>query len=176
MNHNFKKRLWIGLSVTFGSIVAAAIGFYFLSNDLQTQATNVMVTRAAIQNRSNVVANFAALEADAPKAEQYAAAIQQLLPDQSGLIVFNSWVSQIAKNYNVAATVAFQGNPVPSSASSPGTIDFTMTAQGPEGSIGPFLTYLSSQASGFILSFSSFDFTNNKTAENLTAQGTVYFR
>ena len=176
MNDRFKKYLWIGTGVILGSIVIASVAFYFLSNEITAQADSIVVERTAAQNEASAIAGFAALETQAPKAMQYDAAIQKLLPDQSGLITFNTWVTQIAKKYNVIATVAYQGDPTLPAGPVPGSAAFTMTAQGPENSMVPFIDYLSSQAVGFPLSFESFDFTNNRTQENFTGQGTLYFR
>jgi hypothetical protein len=176
MNDSFKKHLQIGLGVIFGSIVIASIAFYFLSKGLEAQADSLVVEKTAVKNEANALANFAALESDAPKAMQYDAAIQKLVPDQLGLITFNTWVSQIAKEYDVIATVAYQGDPTLPVGVVPGSTAFTMTAQGPENSIVPFIDYISAQAVGFPFSFGSFDFTNDRTQENFTGQGTLYFR
>jgi len=164
------------VSVIVGSVILAAVGFWLLSGSITAEADRVVAQKVAAQETTNAVANFAVLKAAAPQAAQYGVAIQKLMSDQSGLITFSSWVNQAANKYNVTATVAYQGDPVPSSAGVPGTANFTMTAQGPENSITPFVNYLSSQAAGFMLSFGSFDFTNDQDQENIIAQGTLYFR
>jgi hypothetical protein len=157
-------------------VILAIVAFWFLLGSITAQADRVISQKNATQEGTNAIASFAVLKAAAPQAAQYEAAMQTLLPDQSGLITFNSWVNQAAKKYSVTATVAYQGDPVPATAGIPGTANFTMTAQGPENSIAPFMDYLSSQASGFILLFGSFDFTNNQAQESVIAQGTLYFR
>jgi hypothetical protein len=176
MNDRFKKYLRIGIGVILGSMVIALVAFYFLAQNLRAQADDIVAKKTTAKSEANAVADFAALESDAPQAMQYDAAIQKLLPTQSGLIAFNTWVSQIATKYGVIATAAYQGDPTLPTGAVPGSASFTMTAQGPENSIAPFIDYLSAHAVGFLLSFGSFNFTNNKTQENFTGQGTLYFR
>jgi hypothetical protein len=176
MNNSFKKHLWIGTGIIVGSMAVAFIAFYLFSGYLRTRADNIIAEKTAAKKEASAIADFAALKTDAPKAAQYDVAIQKLLPSQSGLITFNAWVSQIAKGYGVIATVAYQGDPTLPTGATPGSAAFTMTAQGPENSIVPFVDYLSSRAVGFPFSFGSFNFTNDRTQENFTGQGTLYFK
>jgi hypothetical protein len=176
MNDSFKKYLRIGVSVIFGSIAIASVAFWFFSNGIHAQADSIIAEKMTVKNEASAIANFATLESDAPKAAQYDAAIKKLVPDQLGLITFNTWVSQIAKEYGVIATVAYQGDPTLPVGVVPGSTAFTMTAQGPENSIVPFIDYISAQAVGFPFSFGSFNFTNDRAQENFTGQGTLYFR
>ncbi len=176
MNDSFKKYLRIGIGVILGSIVITSVAFWYFSNGLRAEADSIIAKKTALKNEASALANYAALKSDAPKAAQYDAAIQKLLPDQSGLITFNTWVSQIARGYGVIATVAYQGDPTLPTGLVPGSVAFTMTAQGPENSIVPFLDYISVKAVGFPFSFGSFNFTNDRTQENFTGQGTLYFR
>lgn len=176
MDARFKKRLWIGGGVIMASIFIASGAFYFLSGSITSKADKIVAQKTSARNNANAIANFATLATALPEATKYETAIQKLLPDQSGLISFNTWIGQIAQKYGVIATVAYQGDPTPATASVPGSANFTMTAQGPEGSIVSFLDYLSSQAQGFILTFNTFDFTNDQSQEGIIAQGTIYFR
>ena len=176
MNDSFKKYLRIGVGVILGSIAIASVAFWFFSGGLHVQADSIIAEKTAVKNEASAVANFAALESDAPKAAQYDLAIKKLVPDQSGLITFNAWISQIAKGYRVIATVAYQGDPTLPAGVVPGSAAFTMTAQGPENSIVPFINYISAQAVGFPFSFGSFNFTNDRAQENFTGQGILYFR
>ncbi len=176
MTADFKKRLWIRAGVIVGSIAIAIGAFWYFAGAIKAQATRVAAFKEDAASNANAAAQLAALERAAPQAANYAAALQNLLPDQSSLINFSAWLSAAATRYGVQAAAAFRGNPVPPAGTAPGTAAFTMTVQGPEGSIAPFLDYLTRNDPGFIVSFSSFDYTNNRTQENLTAQGTTYFR
>ena len=172
----YNGRLWLGVVVILVSIIAATIAFFYFSGGIAGQADQIAIAKLKAGNDANALANLASLEGAAPQAAQYDTAIHQLMPDQTGLIDFNTWIGQVASQYQVNASVAFTGDPVPSAGDTPGTATFNMTAQGPEGSIIPFLDYLTMHAPGFIVSFTSLDFTNTQTQESLSAQGVTYFR
>ncbi len=172
----YNGRLWLGVAILFVSVVAAVIAFFYFSGAIGAQADQIAIAKLKASNDANALANLASLEGAAPQAAQYDAAIHQLIPDQSGLIAFNTWMGQVASQYQVNASVAFTGDPTPSVGSTPGSVTFNMTAQGPAGSIIPFLDYLTTRAPGFIVSFTSIDFTNTQTQESFTAQGVTYFR
>lgn len=172
----YNRRLWLGMGVILVSIIAGAIALFYFSGAIASQADQIAMAKAKANNDANALANLASLEGAAPRAAQYDAAIQQLIPDQSGLISFNTWIGQVAARYQVNASVSFTGNPIPSTGNMPGSATFNMTAQGASGSIIPFLDYLTTQAPGFIVSFTSLDLTNTQTQGSLSAQGITYFR
>jgi hypothetical protein len=176
MKNDFTRRFWTGMGIIIGSIVLTGGAFYYLTGAMEQQATDVLTAKTNTENDASAVANLASLESQAPTAGQYEALFQKLLSNQQGLITFSSWVDQIGSKYGVAATVSFVGSSTPASAGAPGFVPFTMSAQGPEGSLPPFLDYLASKAPGFIVSFSSFDFTDDRSQQTLNAVGSVYFR
>lgn len=172
----YNGRIWLGVGVILVSIIAATIAFFYFSGAIGSQADQIAIVKLKASNDANALANLASLEGAAPQADQYDAAIHQLIPDQSGLISFNTWMGQVASQYQVNTSVAFTGDPTPSAGDTPGSATFSMTAQGPAGSIIPFLDYLTTHAPGFIVSFTSLDFTNTQSQESLSAQGVTYFR
>lgn len=164
------------MGIILASIVAATAAFSYFSGAIGDHVNKIVAAKQEADSEAASVADVASLQAAASQATQYDAAISTLIPDQSGLINFSTWVSQIAATYQVSVSVAYQGDPTPPSGNSPGTAVFTMTVQGPEGSVLPFIDYLSSEAPGFIVSFTSFNFANDQTQETFTAQGVTYFR
>ncbi len=176
MHDSFKVRFWIGTVVIVCSIVAAFVAFSYFSGAISAEADQIVMAKTKAGNDASSLSSLASLEAAAPQAAQYDAAIKQLIPDQSGLLTFSVWMAQVASRFQVNSTVSYQGTPVPPSGNMPGNAGFTLSAQGPEGSMIPFLDYLATQAPGFIVSFTSVDFTNDHTQETVTAQGVTYFR
>lgn len=176
MHDGFRRRFWIGVTIILLGIVGGIAAFSYFSGAIGAKADQISMAKMKTGSDANALANLASLEGDAPEAARYDAAIHQLIPDQSGLIGFNAWIGQVAAQYKVNASVSFRGDPVPPSGNAPGTAGFTLTAQGPEGSLIPFFDYLTTRATGFIVSFTSVDFTNDQSAESLTAQGITYFR
>ena len=176
MNRGFKKSLWISVGVIGASVIAAAGACYYFAGVIGAQADAVVNAKTQAEQSADTVGALALLESQAPQAEQYSQAIQNLIPDQAGLITFNSWVNGIAAKYHMTATVTFQGNPTPSAGVTPGSANFTLVAEGPAGETAPFLDDLTTQEPGFLVSLSSFDFAESGQQENLTAQGVLYFR
>src|SRR5580698_7419156 len=139
MKNDFPKRFWIGMGIIIGSIALTGGAFYYLTGAIGVQASAVLSAKTNAQNDASEVGNLASLEGQAPIAAEYEAAFQKLLPDQQSLITFGSWVNQIGSKYGVSATVSFVGSSTPSSGGTPGSASFTMSAQGSEGSMAPFL-------------------------------------
>lgn len=176
MKDKFTKQLWISFGIIFGSIIAAAAGLYVLSGSLDTSVAKIVRTRTLLATQAAAVGSLAELKKDAPVAQQYQNAINQLLPDQYGLIGFNSWISGIASNHSVSATVSFQGNPVIPSAGTPGTAAFSMTVTGPISNVTAFIQDIETQEPAYLLSLSSFDLTDDGTTATFTGQGNLYFQ
>jgi hypothetical protein len=96
------------------------------------------------------------------------------------LIGFTPWLDQVAKKYSVTVSTSLQGNPTLSNGTAPGSINFSLSAQGPTGGVVNFLNDIESQSSGFLLTITSLDYTNDLSggvsAEKINAQGTLFFR
>jgi hypothetical protein len=176
MKMNFKQKIWLDAGLILGSIAVAAVAVYFLSNDLNVQANKVISNKESLSGQNNSVEELALLKSQLPQAASYTAAMENLLPDQYGLINFGPWLNAIAARYNVVATYAFLNNPTLASVSAPGTMGFSLSVQGPQGSVDKFLKDIESQSAGFLLTLSSFDFTANSTGESLNAQGILFFQ
>ncbi len=176
MHDGFKVRFWIGAGVIVSSIVAALVAFSYFSGAISAEADQIVMAKTKAGNDASSLASLASLETAAPQAAQYDVAIKQLIPDQSGLLGFSAWMGQAAARFQVNATVSYQGNPTLPSGDTPGNTGFTLTAQGSGGSMVPFLDYIAAKAPGFIISFTSVDFTNDRNQETVTAQGIAYFR
>jgi hypothetical protein len=177
MDHNtFIRQLWMGLGIIIASIAIAAGATYYFVNDLSTQATAIVNDRATIQQKTDAVADLASLEAAVPQAAQYQSAMDQLLPDQYGLVTFEQWLAQLGSKYDVTTNASFQNVVVVPQGTTAGTAGFSFDAEGSPSNIVSFLDEISSKSSGFLLSLSSFDFTSDGTSAKVTGQGTIFFR
>jgi hypothetical protein len=175
MKNDFVKKLSIGGGIILLSVIIATVAYFYFSGDLAAQAKQIVSDRNASQQQDDALSSLAGLKADSATAEHYNVAMNQLLPGQYGLAGFNGWLSAIGKNYNLTVDTTFQGTAIPAAAPTPGSIMFILEAKGPEGSMAPFLKSVASTTPGYIVSFSSLNFTNDGTQESLTAQGTLYF-
>lgn len=179
MKDNFARKAWISLLIILGSIIVASVVLYYFSNDIAFQASKIASERKAVNGQNSALGSLASLKSDAPKADAYAVAINQLLPDQYGIVNFSSWLDAIAKKYNVTVTLSLSGSGVPSAQptpSSPGTVDFSFTASGSTGNVTQFLKDAEMESSGFLFNLGSFDYTTEASSEKVNAQGTLFFK
>lgn len=174
MKGNFTKHLWISLGIIFAAAIAASVALYFLSSDLDAQATKIISDKTLVVQQAAVVGILANLTSDAAQAAQYTNAINQLLPPYDQLIGFPQWVVNIGQAHHVTASVAFQGSNTPAAGSVPGSDNFSLTATGAPSDIVSFLQDIESQSPGFLLAIDSFDLTNNGTSDQLSAHGRVF--
>jgi Tfp pilus assembly protein PilO len=172
----FARQLWISFGIVVGSIAIAAGMSVFFSGNISAQADAIANDRTAVQSKTDVLANFAQLESEAPQAAQYQSAINQLLPDQYSLVTFTQWIAQLGAKYGVTANAAFQGSVVPSAGTTPGTAPFSFSVQGSPEKIAAFLDGMNTKSAGFLVTLTSFDVTGGGTNENMTGQGTLFFR
>jgi hypothetical protein len=172
----FARQLWISFGIILGSI-AIAIGILaFFSGRISSEADAIVSDRAMVRSKADALANLAQLESEAPQAAHYQGAIDQLLPDQYGLVTFTQWLTQLGNKYGVTTNAAFQGSVTPSAGTTPGTAQFSFSAQGSPSDLVAFLDGMSAKSSGFLLTLTSFDVTGEGSNENMTGQGILFFR
>lgn len=176
MKKYFAKQLWISFGIVIGSMAIAAGVLYVFFGKMSAEANAIVVDRAVVQSNTDAVAELAQLEGQAPQAAQYEAAIDQLLPDQYGLVSFPQWLAQVGAKYDVTTSAGFQGSVTPPTGMTPGTVEFSFTATGAPTNIVAFLNDIDTQSSGFLLSLTSFTVTNTGSSEQMTGQGTLFFR
>lgn len=177
MAHNqFIRKLWISSGIILTSVVVLVGAIAYCINDLSVQAGAIVDDRASIQSRADAVADLAGLEAAMPAVGEYRSAINQLLPDQYGLVTFGSWFSRIGSQYGVTANATFQNSFVPAAGTSAGTAGFSFDAEGSPANIISFLDEIDTKSSGFLLAVTSFNFTSDGTNAKVTGQGTVFFQ
>jgi hypothetical protein len=148
----------------------------FFSGQISSEVDAIVSDRAMVRSKTDALADLAQLESGAPQAAQYQEAIDQLLPDQYGLVAFTQWLTQLGNKYGVTTNAAFQGSVTPSAGTTPGTAQFSFSAQGSPGALASFLDGMSAKSSGFLLTVTSFDVTGGGSNENMTGQGVLFFR
>lgn len=171
-----KKRLWVSFGIIFGTIIVASAAVYYYAGEVHDEAGKIVVDRTLIAQQEAALSNLAALKQDAPKAAQYEAAINQLVPDQYTLITFSKWLTTIAQKYNVTAGSSFGGNPSNPGAGTPGVESFSLQAQGNQNDMVKFLQDIETESAGFLLSIDGFDFTTDGANSRITANGRLFFQ
>ena len=171
----FTRQLWISFGIVVASIAIAAGAISFFSGSFSAQADVITQDRGEIQKNTDAVTYLSQLEAAAPQAAQYQAAIDQLLPDQYGLVTYTQWLAQLGAKYNVSTNAAFQGSVVTSTETTAGTAQFSFSAKGSPDNLTTFLKGMNDKTSGFLVSLTSFDVTSDGTNETVTGQGILFF-
>jgi hypothetical protein len=172
----FIKKLWISLGIIVASVVIAVGLVYYFLGGLSKKVTEIMTDRTMVQTQTSAVANLANLERGAAQAMQYQSALNQLLPDQYGLVAFGQWFAKEGQQYNVTANASLQGTPAQPQGATPGTASFTFNADGPLSSLTTFLDATAARSSGFLLTFSSFNLSSDGANYKITGQGTLFFQ
>jgi Tfp pilus assembly protein PilO len=172
----FLRQLLINIGIILASIIVAAGIIFFLSGTIATQVSMIQKDRTLVQQNTDAIANLAQLESDAPQAARYQAAINELLPNQYGLLTFAQWLSQLGAQYGVTANAAFQGAVVPRAGTTAGTAQFSFNAEGSPANMATFLDALNVQSTGFLVSLTSFDVTSDGVNEKIVGQGTLFFQ
>lgn len=176
MKRNFGKHLLLSSGVVLAAIAIASAALYYLSNDLDAQATKIISDKTLVAQQSAVVSVLASLKSDAVQAAQYAAAMAKLLPSHDELIGFPQWVNALGEKHEVSVSVVFQGNNTAVTASSPGSDGFSLNATGAAGNLVDFLSDLETQAPGFLLAIDSVDLTSGGSGYQLSLRGRVFSR
>lgn len=172
----FSTQLWISSGILVGSVVIAAVALQLIAGKMSADVDAITADRAAAESQTNLLGELTALEAGAPSAARYETAMNQLLPDQYGLVTFPQWLSQLGSKYGVTTDAAFQGSVNLPSGSTAGTAQFSFSAQGSPQNLAAFLADMNTTSSGFLIELTSFGVTNTGSSENMTGQGTLFFR
>ena len=177
MKDDFKKRLIVSACIIFGSIVVASAALYFIASDLNAKADAVIRDRTLIAAQTTAIQGLAQLKRDAPKAAQYQAAMDALIPDQYHIVNFSKWLNDIAAKHGVVVTFAFQNENPPSASGQVGTAAFSIDVRGQSSAAVAFLRDIETQAAGFLLTINTFDLIPGATSTvELSAQGNLFFR
>jgi len=171
-----QKQIWVTSGVIGASIIAASVGFYFLSNAINAQAQKILTDKAIGAEQAAAVGVLAKLKSDATLATQYANAMNTLVPIHDNLIGVPQWLNTVAASHGVTISFSFQGGNAPASGAKPGTDPFTLTVDGTSDGIAAFMGDIESQAPEFLLNVTSFDLTNNGSPYHLSVQGVFFSR
>lgn len=176
MKDSFNRYLWISFGVILGAFIIVAIAFYFLIGDITSRSKTISSDRALIAKQNDSLATFAEIKQDSAQAAVYKTAMDKLLPTQNELINFAQWLQSTAGADNITADFSFTANTVPATQNSPGTVGFSLTADGRSNDIVSFLKELELQAPNFLLSFNSFNLTQNGDDTKIVTGGNIFFR
>jgi hypothetical protein len=175
MKNAFGRQLMMSLGIIIFSVALAAGAMYYFSSDITKQVNAIITNKSRVARQAEATSILAALKHDAPRAEQYSAAVKKLLPPHDDLLRFrDEWVKSVGRSHKVTATVTLRGDDVPASASAPGSDGFSMSIDGAAGDIAAFLEDIEASTSDFLLSIDSLDVRKSDSGYSVTANGRVF--
>ena len=176
MATTLKRHLIISFSVIIVSVIIATCVLYILSDNIAAQVTKVQADRALVSEQTDALDVLSDLTEQAPQAAAYQSAIDQLLPDQDGLLTFQEWLANIASSHQVSANATFAGNPSLANGSQAGQSNFSLEVDGSVDNIIAFLDDIEAKSPGFLVQLSSFNLVTSNGSYKFTAPGVVFFR
>jgi len=176
MKDDFNRYLWINFGILFGVIVIAVVALYLFTGDIISRSNAILADRALIARQNASLAAFAEIKNDSAEAAKYKTVMDKLLPTQSEIINFQTWLQSFEAAYGVTTNFSFTANIVPSTQTKPGTIGFSLTVQGSSSNVLSFLRDIESQAPDYLLSFDSINISQNGENTEAVASGNIFFR
>ena len=176
MKDNFNRYVWVSFGMIVGSLIIAVVAFSFYTGDIASRSSAISAASALIAQQNNSLLAFAEIKQDAAEEIKYKTAMDKLLPMQSELINFPKWLQDVAATYSIAADFSFNANVTPATPTSPGAVGFSLTVDGGNSNIISFLKSIESQEPDFLLSFNSFDLSQNGDDTKVVVGGNMFFR
>ncbi len=173
----FRKELIIGAAIFFGGMLIITAGLYFLSNDITSKASTIVIDRALIGDRAQAIESLAGLKKNLSEAERYQKAIDKILVPQDQLIDFGRWLDGLARTRQVALSSAFDGTEVLPQAETLGSIGFSIDVSGALPNLLDFIRDVEVRSPRFLVDMVSFDMTRLSGSDyRATSRGRVYFK
>lgn len=173
MEKNFKKELSLAIGIGFFIVVLLATGTLFFGYRITASADEVKRLREESAFQSEAIQSLLTLKEEAQKAVGYRASLEGMLPLADRLISLPKDIKSLGTARNVAVTFIF-GEETPSTETTPGFINFQMTAKGLRDNVVGFLKAL--EDSSYIVDISSIDFAKEGQLFGLNAVGRVFSR
>jgi hypothetical protein len=176
MPNRFRRELLISSLIIGVAVVAFGLAFYFLVQDLDSQAQKIVSDRALLAQRTALLLSLADLKKDAGSAAVYRQAIDKILVSQDQLIDFPQWISGLARIRQISLSFSFQGDQVPPQNGSLGYINFSLDASGSLENLGAFLEDVEFKAQRFLVVLDTADLSGGESGYRLLSHGRIFFK
>ena len=176
MQDPFKKQLLIRSAIVAGTVVVAGVVVFFLAANLAVAADAITANRQTIMSQAEQLATLENLKQNAPVAEKYQAAMDQLLASQDGLLIFPGQIAALGQTDGVTSDFSFASDITPSGADSPGSVGFSIDATGSVVNVIAFMKDLEVSAPVLLSQIDSFNLAGGQSGYTLTVEGKVFFK
>ena len=173
----FRKELIISAAVFFGGMLIITAGLYFVSNNIASQVSTIVIDRALISDRSRAIESLAGLKKNVSEAERYQKAIDKVLVPRDQLIDFGRWLEGLARTRGVEVSSAFDGAEVQPSVGALGSVGLSIDARGALPNLLDVIRDVELRSPRFLVDLMSFDVTRVNASEyRIMSRGRAYFK
>lgn len=177
MTNEFKKELMLGLGIIIASLIGFFVIFGQFENKLATLSTSVSSAQANINHKAQLLADLAELKRNSGKADEYKRKMESLLPDRDQLYNYERYLENLAVPRKLNFNFAFQGEPVASTPTAPGSATFNLDISGSMDSVLLFMKDAEIGTTRNIMSIENFDLVRDSgDVYRLQISGKTYFR
>ena len=175
MTREFKKELLVGLGIIVASLVGFFIIFGQLEDKLASLSTSVSAAQANINHKAQLLADLAELKRNSGTANELKRKMESLLPERDQLYNYQKYLENLAVprklNFN------FQGEPVASTPTAPGSAAFNLDISRSIDRILLFMRDAEQKTTRNIMSVENFDLVKSDSdTYRLQISGKAYFR
>lgn len=177
MRKIFKRDLLLGTGIIVGSIILFFVASNLLLGRMDALSGDIAASRILIARRAELLSSLADIKKLSSDAEVYRKKIGELLPSQDQLLVLPQVVNELAFSHNVSANFSFSGAPSLPQTGFPGSVDFSLNANGSLSDLLLFLGDIEPGAIRFLISIEGLDFSSSGSGNyNLTLNGKAFFQ
>jgi hypothetical protein len=173
---DFRKKVYVSVSVILGSLVVFAIVVYFLDSALGAAAKEIIGLRQASGERVATLEALSELKGQAEEAAVLQKKIDALLPTQDALFSFTQYLDSLARARGISVTPAPLASPVAPSATAPGHATFSISLSGDSKNITDFLSDLEFRSTKFVLALDTITFLPESSGFRADVGGRIFFK
>ncbi len=177
MAENFRKKLFVGISLLVGGFLAFGVIAYFISGAIAAEAQRISSDRDMIRNHSDLIEGLAKQKSSSPEVEKFSQAIDLLLPPKDQLVNLSGWLDGLARAHNVSVNFNFSGETVPVNGTNAGYIRFSLNVSGDDTGVIDFLRDVELKSPKYTVSLDTLDLKKNSDTNYIVVtNGRVFFR
>ncbi len=177
MDHQFQKKIWLGLGLIVSGIVVFGALSFWLARKIESDANRAAVTQASVASYSRAVAILAELKSKATEVETYGNRLDALLPAKGDLIELPKFLEDRGRIHQVSVKFSFKGGPATEpQGTQPGSVGFSLDATGSSERLRNFMSDLETGSAKFMSVLDSLDVNLSGNEYRVTAQGRAFFK
>ena len=166
----------VSAGVIVGSASLFLAGLLVTSGRIAAKAEKISQTRLAAQQRTEAIELLAGLKQGSREVEDYAQRLNQLLPAETNLLSFSSYLKELARVNEVELTGFQFGSKVAPLPDAPGRAGFALAVSGDYKRLRIFIDQLENKSAKFLVGLTNLDTSRAGENYNMSVQGYAYFK